>query len=94
MINMDKHSCKHKWNDFPKDNPRYVICTKCGAVESTITNADVIRNMSTKDLAESRIYSHYDGDDLVFIPIGARGVYYDKQFALEAEIEWLNRRVQ
>ena len=81
--------CEHKWSNFPENNPRYLICTKCGRVKQIQTNADRIRQMSNEELAESRVY-YYASED-VFIPIGARGVYFDKDQAVEEEYKWLNK---
>ena len=48
--------------------------------------------MSNKELAWSRIYiTNGDGGELEYRPVGARGVYFDKEKAIQAELEWLNR---
>ena len=57
-----------------------------------MTNGDRIRQMSNEELAENRVYTSYgDCEEFEYRPIGARGVYYDKEKAIQAEIEWLNR---
>lgn len=57
-----------------------------------MTNGDRIRQMNNEELAWSRIYIT-DGEcgELEYIPVGARGVYFDKEKAIQAELEWLNR---
>lgn len=57
-----------------------------------MTNGDRIRQMSNEELAWSRIYIT-DGEcgELEYRPVGARGVYFDKEKAIQAELEWLNR---
>ena len=56
-----------------------------------MTNGDRIRQMSNEELAESRIYVRGCWEETIYMPVGARGVYYDKEKAIQAELEWLNR---
>ena len=84
--------CEHKWNNFPENNPRYLICTKCGQVKQIQSNADRIREMSNEELAESRIHISYgECGELEYRPVGARVTYFDKEKAIQAELEWLNK---
>ena len=60
-----------------------------------MTNGDRIRQMSNEELAKSRIHISYGNcGELEYRPIGARGVCFDKEKAIETELEWLNMEVE
>lgn len=56
-----------------------------------MTNGDRIRQMSNEELAESRVCVRWCYGECTYMPVGARGIYYDKEKAIQAELQWLNQ---
>lgn len=71
-------------------------CRMCGSKK--LTNADRIRNMANRELAESRIdsigmYSNRRVKDKEMWIGDFRGIAYGKEESLRLELEWLESEV-